>query len=336
MKLLIIGGTRFVGRHLVDAALARGHQVSLFTRGQSNPDLFPQAEHLNGDRGVDLSALDGKRWDAVVDTCGYVPRVVMMAAEKLRDAVERYCFISTISVYNDPVQAGADEDAPLKTLTDETTEEVTGETYGGLKVLCEQVAEAAMPGRVLTVRPGMIVGPYDPTDRFPYWTDRLAAGGEVLVPGKPERRVQMIDARDMGMWIVKMLEAGKTGFYNATGPDYPLTWAEWMAACQQEGSPDSSLTWVSDEFIQANQSQEAGTGITPPPFWVPEPYDGLFAVSVDRATGEGLTFRPLTETVRDTQDWFATLPADHKRQAGPSREQEAELLAKWHGQQQVS
>jgi 2'-hydroxyisoflavone reductase len=332
MRLLIIGGTRFVGRHLVNAALARGHQVSLFTRGQSNPDLFPQAEHLTGDRGVDLSALDGKRWDAIVDTCGYVPRVVKMAAEKLKDAVDLYCFISTISVYEDPVQAGADEDAPLKKLTDETTEEVTGETYGGLKVLCEQAAEAVMPGRVLTVRPGMIVGPYDPTDRFPYWTDRIATGGEVLVPGKPERRVQMIDARDMGVWIVKMLEAGKTGIYNATGPNYDLTWGEWMETCKQEGSPTTSFTWVTDEFISANQSQEAGPGFTPLPFWVPEPYDGIFAVSINRAVNDGLTFRPLAETVRDTQAWFATLPADHTRRAGPTRAQEADLLAKWHAQ----
>jgi 2'-hydroxyisoflavone reductase len=329
MKLLIIGGTRFVGRHLVDAALARGHEITLFTRGQSNPDLFPEVEHLHGDRSADLSALDDRRWDAVVDTCGYVPRHVRMAAEKLANAVDHYTFISTVSVYEDPMPAESDETAKLKTLADETVEEVTGETYGGLKVLCERAAEEAMPGRVLTIRPGMIVGPYDPTDRFPYWTDRVAQGGEVLVPGKPERRVQAIDARDMGLWNVKMIEAGKTGIYNAVGPDYALTWGEWMDTCKVVSGSDAQFTWVSDEFISENQQESASITFTPFPFWVPEPYDGIFAASNARAIRDGLTFRPLADIVRDTQAWFSTLPADRARRAGPTREQEAQLLALW-------
>ena len=189
MNLLILGGTVFLGRHLVEAALARGHAVTLFNRGQHNPDLFPEVERLRGDRDGDLQALEGRRWDAVVDTCGYVPRVVRASAEMLAPNVDHYTFISSISVYADTSKPGIDEQAPVGTLDDPTTEEVTGESYGPLKALCEQAAEAAMPGRVLNIRPGLIVGPHDPTDRFTYWVRRVAEGGEVLAPGNPHAPV---------------------------------------------------------------------------------------------------------------------------------------------------
>ena len=185
MDLLILGGTRFLGRHLVEAALGDGHRVTLFNRGLSNPDLFPEVETINGDRDGDISVLQGRCWDAAIDTCGYVPRVVRASAGLLADAVDHYTFVSSISVYSDAIGPGADEDAPVEELEDPGVEEVTGETYGGLKALCERAAEEEMPGRVLNVRPGLISGPHDPTDRITYWPRRVAAGGEVLAPDRP-------------------------------------------------------------------------------------------------------------------------------------------------------
>ncbi len=321
MNILVIGGTRFVGRHFVTAALARGHEITLFNRGQSDDSLFPGVEHLHGDRDGDLGALAGRRWDAVVDTCGYVPRVVRQSAELLKDAVDRYLFISSISVYADLAEPGADENAPLQTLTDETVEEITGETYGALKVLCEQVVQQFYGDRALIVRPGMIVGPYDPTDRYTYWDVRLGQGGEVLVPGTADRPVQMIDARDLGAWLVLLLENAVSGVFNATGPERPLTWAEWMNVLRAASGSSPALTWVSDEFLQ--QHEVTGAEL---PFWVPAEYANHFAVSVERALAAGLTFRPPVETARDTLAWKSSDPL----KAGLKPEREAELLTAWH------
>src|SRR5215217_7189292 len=190
MDLLILGGTGFLGRHLVEAALGDGHRPTLFNRGLHEPRLFPEVEKIEGDREGDLAPLLGRRFDAVIDTCGYVPRVVGASAGLLADAVDHYTFVSSISVYSDDIAPGADEEAPVRELPDPTVEEVTGETYGGLKALCEQAAEEEMPGRVMNVRPGLISGPHDPTDRFTYWPRRISAGGEVLAPGRKERPVQ--------------------------------------------------------------------------------------------------------------------------------------------------
>ena len=322
MHLLILGGTRFVGRHLVDAALERGHTVTLFTRGKTNPDLYEGVEHLRGDRDSgDLDALKGRTWDAVVDTSGYVPRVVKQSAELLAGAVDKYLFISTISVYEDPMAEGGDEDSPLKQLEDESVEEVTGETYGGLKVLCEQAAETAMPGRTVIVRPGMIVGPYDHTDRFTYWVTRIARGGRVLVPGKPERPVQMIDARDLGVFMIHLLEAGTTGIFNATGAERPFMWDGWVKGMASAAGSDASFACADDAFLQAQEVNGMQM-----PFWVPEPYHNIFAVSVNRAIAAGLTFRPFAETVRDTLAWDAGREPGERR-AGLTPEREAELLA---------
>jgi 2'-hydroxyisoflavone reductase len=222
MYLLILGGTGFLGRHLVEAALGDGHRVALFNRGLSGPDLFPEVETIQGDRDGDLSVLQGRRWDAAIDTCGYVPRLVRASAGLLADAVDHYAFISSISVYSDAIGPGADEGAPVEELDGPTVVEVTGETYGGLKALCERAAEEEMPGRVLNVRSGLISGPHDPTNRFTYWPRRVAAGGEVLAPDRPERRVQFIDVRDLAAWIVAMSAELRTGTYNATGPDHEL------------------------------------------------------------------------------------------------------------------
>lgn len=324
MKILVIGGTRFVGRHFVDAALADGHEITLFNRGQSNADLYPQVENLVGDREQDLSALDGKKWDVVVDTCGYVPRIVRMSAEKLANAVDRYLFISTISVYEAMPQPGMDEEAPLQKLEDPTVEEITGETYGGLKVLCEQAVEEVFPGRALQVRPGMIVGPHDPTDRYTYWVVRNAQDGEILVPGRPDRPVQFIDGRDLGAGTLKLIVDGATGYYNATGPEQPLTWEQWMQSCATAAGTEPNFTYVSDEFLTEKEINGGDL-----PFWVPPEYEKIFAVSVQRAVDAGFTYRPAVETARDTYAW-RNVSSVSELKVGLKPEREAELLAAWH------
>jgi 2'-hydroxyisoflavone reductase len=230
VRLLILGGTRFLGRHLTDAALARGHELTLFTRGQSGPDLYPHLEHLRGNRdpNVDpgLTALDGHRWDAVIDTSGYVPRVVGAGVERLRDQATHYTFISSISAYRDFEQVGIDESYPTGTLEDQSVEQITGDTYGPLKALCERAVQEAFPGRALIVRPGLIVGPHDPTDRFTYWPVRVARGGEVLAPNGPRLPTQIIDARDLAEWTIQQVERFADGVFNATGPAQPLTLGE--------------------------------------------------------------------------------------------------------------
>ncbi len=333
MKLLILGGTVFLGRHLVEAALARGHEVVLFTRGQHNADLFPQVEKLRGDRDGGLAVLQGRRWDAAIDTSGYVPRLVRASAELLAAQVEHYTFISSISVYADVSKPGLDEGTPVGKLEDETTEEYNGEAYGPLKALCEQAAEAAMPGRVLVIRPGLIVGPHDPTNRFTYWPHRVAQGGDMLAPGRPERVVQFIDARDLAEWTLRMVEARQTGIYHATGPDYALTMQQVLEACKAVSSSDAHFIWVSDEQLL---EAKAGPWMEVP-LWIPENDPetvGFMRVNCGKAIAAGLTFRPLAETVRDTLAWDATLAPDAERKAGMKREREAELLQAVQGKEE--
>jgi 2'-hydroxyisoflavone reductase len=328
MKVLILGGTVFLGRHLTEAAIAAGHDVTLFNRGQHNADLYPDLEKLRGDRDGGLDVLKGRTWDAVVDTCGYVPRLVRDSASLLADAVDHYTFISTLSVYRDFRMRGLREEAAVGTLDDETIEVVTGGsrgTYGPLKALCEQAAEAAMPVRVLSVRPGLIVGPYDPTDRFTYWPVRVARGGEVLAPPTPQATVQFIDARDVAAWVIRMAERNKTGVYNATGPAERLTFASFLDACNRTVGNKSTFIWASPEFLADQQ-------VTPwrdLPLWVPEETRGLLQVDITKATAEGLTFRPLAETLQDTLTWAQQRPDTYKWQAGLSPDREAGLLAKW-------
>jgi nucleoside-diphosphate-sugar epimerase len=331
MHLLIIGGTVFLGRHLVEAARERGHAVTLFNRGQHNPDLFPDVEKLHGDRTGDLSALRGRRWDAAIDTCGYVPRVVRASVELLADAVEYYTFISSISVYADFSKVGVDERDPVGTLADESVEVVDGETYGPLKALCERAAEQALPGRVLNVRPGLIVGPHDPTDRFTYWPRRIARGGAVLAPDRPEHGIQIVDARDLASWIVRMVEARQAGVYNATGPEYRLTLGRLFDECRAVSRADAHLVWVSERFL-LDAGVQPWTEI---PLWVPEedPANaGFDAVDCTKAIAAGLRFRPLAETIRDTLAWDALRPADLEPRAGLKHEREAELLDAWRAQ----
>jgi len=326
MKLLVIGGTRFVGRHLVEAALKEGMEVTLFHRGASGCDLFPEAEHLHGDRDGGLEPLRGRHWDAAVDTCGYVPRIVRASAELLADQVNHYTFISTISVYS-PFTAGMDETAPVATLEDPATETITAETYGGLKVLCEQAAEEAMPGRVLHVRPGIIVGPYDPTDRFTYWVRRIPMGGPVLVPGPPERPIQFIHAGDLGAWVVRMLAAGRTGVYNATGPEPPHTMEAVVRTCKEVGGGNADFVWVDEPFLKQN---EVG-------FWRELPLciewesHEVFLSTIRKSVEAGLELRPLVQTIRETLAWDVGRPPGTQLAAGLKADREADLLKRWTG-----
>lgn len=326
MKLLVLGGTVFLGRHIVEAALAHGHEVTLFNRGEHNPELFPNVEKLLGNRDGDLSALQGREWDAAIDTSGYVPRIVRASAQALSESVQHYTFISSISVYADFSKLGIDESFPVATLADKSVEEVTGETYGALKALCEQAVEEELPGRALIVRPGLIVGPNDVSDRFTYWPYRVAQGGEMLAPGVPEHRQQFIDVRDLAQWIVRLVEAGKTGVYNATGPDYQLSTQQFLEVCKAVTGSDTHFTWVDEAFL-AEILEEVN--LQP---WVPNAYVGMRATNCQKARAAGLTFRPLAETVRDTLAWKTSTPTPDTLRSGLKPEQEQQLLRKWHEQ----
>jgi 2'-hydroxyisoflavone reductase len=341
MRILFLGGTVFLGRHLVEAALGRGHTVTLFHRGRSNPDLFAGVrgvERVLGDRDGGLGgldALDTPRWDAVIDTSGYVPRVVGAAATRLAGSVDHYTFISSVSVYGDLRTVGVDETSPVATLEDPATEEVTGATYGALKARCEQVVEQALPDHTLVVRPGLIVGPYDPTDRFTYWVWRLADGGSVLAPGRPERLVRWIDARDLAAWTLDRVEAGTTGVFNVDGPAAaPVSMWQLLASCRNASGTESELIWVDEEFLREQ-------GVAPwseLPLWIPESDPesaGWPGVSIERALAAGLGFRPLDTTVQDTLAWTLARPADRTWRAGLRRERESELLAAWRATRQA-
>lgn len=343
MKLLIIGGTRFVGRHLVETALARNHEITLFNRGTHQSTTPKNVETIQGDRNRDLSRLKGRSWDAVVDTCGYLPRSVKAAAEVLSDSVNSYVFISSVSVYADVSVAGVDESAPLATLTNEQVTEAEavdasgqtsgvsyGKMYGGLKALCEQAAEAVMPNRVLNVRPGLIVGPDDYTDRFTYWVVRVARGGEVLAPDRPNRFVQFIDVRDLAEWIVKALENKATGIYNANGLPHTVMMEKLLDECGLASKSDASFTWVTEEFLLA----ENVVPWSEMPLWLPEsaaPHmKGFMFISSEKAVAAGLTFRPLKETIKDTLTWYKSNCIDEDLKAGLDRDKEERVLRKWH------
>ena len=324
MNILIIGGTRFLGRHLVDSALGRGHGVTLFNRGLTNPDLFPQVETILGDREKDLPELLGRAWEAVIDTCGYVPRIVRLSTESLEGSVSRYVFISSISVYENFTKVGIDESYPVGKIEDETVEEITGETYGPLKVLCENVVQEIYGGRGLIIRPGLIVGPYDPTDRFTYWPVRVARGGDVLAPEGPDAPIQIIDVRDLSDFIIKLIEENAPGVFNATGPDYELTMGAMLETCKQVSGSDAHFEWASVEFLMRHEVAPWSDM----PVWIPNTEEdaGFSRVDVSKAIEAGLTFRPLEETVRDTLEWAKTRPPDRELRAGLKAEREQELL----------
>jgi 2'-hydroxyisoflavone reductase len=325
-RILILGGTAFLGPWVVRAAQARGHEVTLFNRGRTNPALFPELEKLRGDRDGDLDALRGRRWDAVVDTSGYLPRVVAQSAELLADSVDRYLFVSTISVYASLAATGIDESAPVGELADPKVETIDGETYGPLKALCEQVVRERYGDRATVVRPGLIVGPGDRTDRFTYWPVRIARGGDVLAPGDGTDPVQVIDVRDLGEWTVHCLEAGVAGIYNASGPAGRLDMRATLEACRAAAGAAARLVWAPASFLEA-QGVEPWSDL---PLWVPAGSDfaGAASVDVDRAVAAGLATRPLAETIAATLAWYrAERGIDDPLRAGISPERERELLA---------
>lgn len=343
MKLLILGGTRFVGLHLVTAALARGHKITLFNRGKHQSAALTNVETVYGDRNSDLATLQGRRWDAVVDTCGYLPRTVRASAETLSHSVDRYVFISSLSVYADASIFGIDETAPVATLTSEqlkTANEIDssgsvsavtyGKMYGGLKALCERAAEEVLPNRVLTIRPGLIVGSYDYTDRFTYWVVRVARGGEVLAPGRPDRYLQLIDVRDLAEWIVRMIEHKETGVYNANSVPYNFTMESVLEECKTASESDASFTWVDDDFLV----QEKVAGWTEVPLWMPEEdtlhLKGFMFINCDKAVAAGLSFRPLNDTIKEIQTWRETNGLNEELKAGIDPDKEQRLLRKWH------
>lgn len=343
MKILIIGGTKFLGRHLIEAALKNGHEVTLFNRGQFSKEEFESVEQIHGDRNFGLEKLANRRFDVCIDTCGYLPQSVTASAEFLRDAVGQYIFISSISAYRDFRQSNSDENAPLAELTaeqrekfekidvkDELTGIVLGEMYGALKVLCEREAEKAMPNRVLTVRPGLIVGEFDWTDRFSYWVMRVAKGGEVLVPADPRHFIQFIDARDLAKWIIKMAEENQNGIFNVTGTPFDLTFGRFLEQIKSVTQSDAKFTWVSEEFLK-EQNVEAWSEM---PLYLHESnadWKGFLSVNIDNALEKGLSFHALDDTIRTTLNWRNSIKDEMK--AGISAERESELLKKWHERQ---
>jgi len=326
VRLLILGGTIFVGRHLTQAALEAGHDVTLFNRGQTNPELFPEVERIEGDRHRDLGRLKDYTWDAVLDTCGYTPEAVGSAAATLSGRCRHYTLISTLSVYQDSSQPGLTEESAVGQLPAGAKHEVNGETYGPLKALAEQAARSHFDGEVLVLRPGLIVGPYDPTERFTYWPRRLARHGEVLAPGEPERRVQYIDVRDLAAWTLTMVESGKSGTFNVTGPKQPLSMATFLAECAQAVDAEPAFTWVPERFLV-----EAGVApFTGLPLWLPQELNGLLEVKVDKAFAAGLTCRSPAETAADTYAWDQQRGGPIHRGPGIDPARELALLQAWH------
>lgn len=312
MRLLVLGGTAFLGRAVVEAAVARGDEVTIFTRGRTHPELFPGVDRRRGDRDGGLGALADGSWDAVLDTSGYVPRVVGASAQLLRGRVGTYAFVSSVSVYADLSRA-VDEDAPTAELIDEAGEDVA-QHYGALKAACEREVKRAYGDAALVVRPGLIVGANDPTGRFTYWPHRAARGGDLLVPGPPERPLQLLDVRDLAEWILGALDGGVTGTYNAAGS---WTFGDLVASLPGDARP----VWVDDAFLL-----EHGVGEwTELPLWIGSPeYAGTHAANARRAIAAGLTFRPLPATARDALEQAVTVDG-----VGLTGAREQELLAAW-------
>ena len=329
LRILFIGGTGFIGPHMVRAAMARGHVPTLFNRGRTNPGLFPGVEKLVGDRDGGLGVLKGRQWDAVIDTSGYVPRVVRASAQLLKDAAHHYLFISTGDVYKDFIVDHMDEDAPKAVLPEPNSED-TRKYYGPLKVICEQEVREAFPERNTIVRPGWIVGPGDNANLFTYWPVRIDRGGEVLAAGDPTDPVQIIDARDMAEWIVRMLEQRTVGAFNAMGPGTPLSMAEFLYGIRAITNADVRFTWVETQFL-LDRKIRPWRDI---PIWYPPIGDhkGNGLISPRRAVAAGLTYRPLADTARDTLEWFKSLgtPWEGVPRPGLPAAREIELLKEWH------
>ncbi|MEZ4451626.1 MAG: epimerase [Nannocystaceae bacterium] len=333
-SVLILGGTGFLGPHVVEAARARGYAITLFNRGKTNPQLFPDVEKLRGDRNGDLKSIadaiaGGRRWSAVIDTSGYFPRIVRDSAALVAPATDQYVFISSISVYSSPNPEGVHEGDPVGQIDDPSVEKITETTYGPLKALSEAAAEAAMPGKTTNVRPGLIVGPGDPTDRFTYWPVRATRPGPMIAPGGPADPIQFIDGRDLATWLLECVAARHYGLYNAVGPASPVGIGDLVDASVRNAAAGAEPVWIPAEFLMEHE-------VMPwvhMPAWVPAASEdgGLAKVDSSKAIAAGLTYRGLEAIVADTLEWWKTLPEERraKMRAGVSPEKEAEVLAAW-------
>jgi 2'-hydroxyisoflavone reductase len=336
MKLLILGGTRFLGRHLVDLALTRGDAVTVFTRGKQPNHWGGRVTALTGNRDQAISpglrALEEGEWDAVIDTSGYVPRIVRQSAELLSSRVGRYLFVSSISVFTDASRSGLTEKDPVGVLEDPTTEEI-GKHYGPLKAACERVVSEVYGHRALNVRPGLIVGPHDPTDRFGYWVARFVhptllgnRASEAVVPNPPSRPIQVIDARDLAALMIDLLDKGLDGIYNATSPAGELTMGAMIdALCEVGGAAAPKPRWV-DEEILVDKKVDPWTGL---PLWIPLSFNdeaGFMQIDCTKAERAGLRTRPLVDTIRDTARWLAERPNAEAWKDVLSADREREVL----------
>lgn len=322
MNLLILGGTAFLGRHIVAAAAERGHAVTLLHRGSRDP--FPHLENIIADRAADLSALRGRSFDATIDTSGYLPAVVRGSAEALSTNVGRYCFISTISVYPDMTQPHA-EDTPLPAWEGDTTA-LSGASYGPLKALCEQAVREVYGERALVLRPGLIFGEHDPSDRLTYWVQRVARAGRILAPAAPQRGVQLIDALSLARFIITSIESDRSGTFNTNGPPISMGGLLDKVAAVSGASPE--LTWVDEPFLEA-QGVAPWAGPESLPLWAPGLDAFVGATDSARAEAAGLTHRPLEQLIDETLRFALARPADHAWRAGLSPAREAALLAAW-------
>lgn len=338
LNILFMGGTGFLGPHTVKAAVDAGHKVTLFNRGKTKPTLYPELlaslPLIKGDRKTnDIEQLKGTKWDLVIDTSSYYPRVVNLLLDQVGDNIAQYILISTISVYNDWTEKNADETASTGTLDDPTTEKVTGETYGPLKALCEQAAQKRLGDRATIVRPGLIVGPGDKTDRFTYWPVRVAKGGDVLCPSEGKDFIQIIDVRDLAEWTIHLANNKISGVFNAQTNGNDMTIGELLTNCKMTLNPQANLVWVPAEFLEKHSVAPWGEM----PTWFPPKGDfaGAGTMSSVRAYANGLKQRPLKTIIQDTHDWFKTLPVERQAtlKAGISSEKETKVLAAWNKQE---
>lgn len=326
LSILVLGGTGFIGPHLVQRVLDRGHRVTLFNRGRTNTHLFPAAEKLVGDRDDDLSALEGRRWDAVIDNSGYTPQQVELSVELLKGACDQYLFTSTRGVYTDFTRDVMDEDAPIGP-TDPPDTEWT--SYRDNKTRAEYIVQEAFGARTQITRPPVIVGPGDRTDRFTYWVDRIDDGGDILVHGDKEDPIQFVDVRDLADFYVHMVENAVVGIFNTVGPGSPLTNAGLVHGIKAITATPSTFTWVDWDFLIGEGEEPQATL----PFWYRPAgrYLNYGRMVNTRAIEAGMTFRPLAVTAKDTLDWHRTRSAEQQAElrVGMSGAREAELLQKW-------
>lgn len=325
MNILILGGTIFLGKHIVNAALAKNHTVTLFNRGKHNPEWFPDLEKIKGDREVDLSGLKGRKFDAVIDTCGYVPGVVKRSAEFLRDSAGHYTFISSISVYNDFKKLNMNENSPVGVVTDGNFSEMTMENYGPLKALCEKEVTDVFGDDASIVRSGLIVGDGDFSDRFTYWVRRIANGGKVIIPVSKVNNVQFIDVKDLADWTLKMCEEKISGVYNSTGPLDTLSLNDFTAKCKDFSGSDAEFIYMDEKFL-LDENVVPFRDLT---LWLPEEDAGVNNIDITKAKKAGLTIRPLEDTFKDTIQYDLSRGPDFKLRTGLSEEKESELLEKW-------